>query len=98
MPEMVVFYPIRLREQDLKRLKQLKDKLKMNKKAEIIRFCLKYTLESLEGKSNGNLIAVSEEVKEELDILSNALEKDYNEVIKLLLRAAKPEMLASVET
>jgi hypothetical protein len=52
----------------------------------------------LKENQNGNLIAVSEEVKEELDILSNALEKDYNEVIKLLLRAAKPEMLASVET
>jgi len=58
---------------------------------------IKYLLERTKKKRQNNSGTFSEDVLEELDVLAESLGKDRNEVVRLLLRAIRPEMLASVE-
>jgi len=55
---------------------------------------IKYLLERTKKKQN-NSGTFSEDVLEELDVLAESLGKDRNEVVRLLLRAIRPEMLTS---
>jgi len=57
---------------------------------------IKYLLEQAKKKQqNNNTNAFSEDVMEELNILAESLGKTPGEVVRLLLRVVKPEMLAS---
>jgi hypothetical protein len=90
---------IRLKIDTYKKLVKMKGKLiQKYQKGVNFDFVVNYLLELAEKKQeNNNSATFSEEVLEELDILCESLGKDRNEVVKLLLRAVKPEMLTSVE-
>ena len=89
---------VRLKLDTYKKLVEMKGKLiQKYKKTVDFDFVINYLLELAEKEQKNNSDNFSEDVLEELDVLAESLGKSREDVVRLLLRAVKPEMLASVE-